>query len=180
MAVINRKIDDQIITELNTGSVAIGTAAVIPSIDTVQWGQTKLQNASIPWDGYITLLAQPSLLSYLEQAPEFSKAVFVDVKPFSGGDSNANWRDTPTAYRWKNMLVIAHPNLPSKGTTSEKSFMYHRNSMGHAADKDTLESTVDRNQEQDYSWARASMFMGAKLLQNSGVVVITGDGSARA
>ena len=36
------------------------------------------------------------------------------------------------------------------------------------------------NEEQDYSWARASAFMGAKLLQNAGVVVITSDGSAYA
>jgi len=39
---------------------------------------------------------------------------------------------------------------------------------------------VGYNEEQDYSWARASMFMGAKLLQNTGDVVITSDGSAYA
>ena len=179
MGVINRKIDDQIITELNTGTVAVGSTGVIPSIDTVQNAQVKLQNASVPWDSNITLLCQPSFMSYLEQAPEFSKATYVDVKPFSGSQDNANWRDKPPAYKWKNMLVITHPNLPGKATTAEKSFLYHMTACGHAADKDTLESEVDRNAEQDYSWARASMFIGAKLLQNSGVVVITGDGSAR-
>jgi hypothetical protein len=180
MGVINRKVDSQIIDELNTGSVSVGTASVIPSVDTIQHAQTKLQNASVPWDSNITLLCQPSFMSYLEQAPEFSKATYVDVKPLAGSDSSANWRDKPVAYRWKGFLVISHPNLPGKATTSEKSFLYHKSSAGHAADKDTLESEVDRNAEQDYSWARASMFMGAKLLQNSGVVVITGDGSARA
>lgn len=180
MGVLNRKIDAQIVDELNTGTVGVGAASTIPTLDTIQWAQVKLQNASVPWDSNITLLSQPSLISYLEQAPEFSKATYVNMRPFAGEDQNANWRDMPMAYRWKNMLVISHPNLPGKGTTSEKSFLYHRSAIGHAADTETLQTPVGYNDEHDYSFARASMFMGAKLLQNSGVVVITGDGSARA
>jgi len=179
MAVLNRKIDDQIIVELNTGTVSVGANSTIPTVDTIQNAQVKLQNASVPWDSYITILAQPSLISYLEQAPEFSKATYVNVKPFAGEDDNALWRDQPMAYRWKNMLVVSHPNLPGKATTAERSFMYHKYSMGHAADKSTIQSHVDYNAEHDYSFARASMYMGAKLLQDSGIVVIRGDGSAR-
>jgi hypothetical protein len=37
---------------------------------------------------------------------------------------------------------------------------------------------IGYDEEQDYSWARASVFMASKLLQNSGVVVINHDGSA--
>ena len=179
MAVINRKIDDQIITVLNTGTVTAGATGQIPTVDTIQNAQVLLQNASVPWDSYITLLAQPSLVSYLEQAPEFSKATYVNMKPFSGEDDNANWRDMPMAYRWKNTLVISHPNLPGKAGTSEKSFLYHKTSAGHAADKETMQTPVGFNEEQEYTYARASMYMGALLLQNAGVVVITGDGSAR-
>jgi hypothetical protein len=36
---------------------------------------------------------------------------------------------------------------------------------------------ADENREEAYYWARATMHMGVKLLQNSGVVVITHDGS---
>jgi hypothetical protein len=180
MAVLNRKIDDQIITELNTGTVTIGAASTIPTVDLVQHGQVKLQNASVPWDSNITLLCQPSFLSFLEQAPEFSKASYVNVRPFAGEDQNANWRDMPMAYRWKHMLVVSHPNLPGKGTTSEISFMYHKNSMGHAADSATIQSYVGYNEEHDYSFARCSLYMGAKLLQDSGIVVITADGATRA
>jgi len=179
MAVLNRKIDAQIIDELNTGTVNVGANEVIPTIDTIQHGQVLLQNASVPWDSYITLLAAPSLISYLEQAPEFSKATFVNVKPFAGADDNALWRDQPLAYRWKNMLVISHPNLPGKATNAERSFMYHKYAIGHAADTTTLQSDVGYNGEQDYSYARATMYMGARLLQDSGIVIVRGDGSAR-
>lgn len=179
MGVLNRKIDSQIIDEVNAGSVTVGGTSVVPTIDTVQNAQVKLQNASVPWDSNVTLLTQPSLMSYLEQAPEFSKATFVNMRPWAGEDQNANWRDMPFGYRWKNLLVISHPNLPGKATTAERSFLYHKTSAGHAADKETMASIVGYNDEHDYSYARCSMFMGAKLLQDSGIVVIIGDGSAR-
>ncbi len=178
MSVINRKIDQQIITQLNTGTVAIGSSTTLPSVSVFQNGRVKLSNAEVPWDSYITLLCQPSFLAYLEQAPEFSNAEYVNMRPYSGQDPS--WRDKPAAYRWRNTLICEHPNLPGKGTSSEISFLYHKSSIGHAADISGLQSPVGYDEEQDYSWARASMNMGSVLLQNSGVVVMTTDGSAYA
>ena len=178
MAVLNRKIDDTIIDELNTATVTIGSTTTIPSVSVFQNGRVKLSNADVPWDGNITLLCQPSFLAYLEQAPEFSSADYVNMRPYAGQDPS--WRDTPMAYRWRNVTIIEHPNLPGQGTTSEKSFMYHKDAIGHAMDTAGLASPVGYDEEQDYSWARASCFMGAKVLQTSGIVEITHDGSAYA
>jgi hypothetical protein len=178
MAVLNRKIDDLIVTQLNTGTVGVGAASTIPSVSLFQNARVKLSNASVPWDSNITLLCQPSFLSYLEEATEFSNAQYVDVKPYAG--DTASWKDKPMAYRWRNCLIVEHPSLPGKGTASEKSFLYHKTSIGHAADTAGLESVVDYDREQAYSYARASMNMGATLLQNTGVVIFTHDGSARA
>ncbi len=177
-AVLNRKIDNQIITELNTGTVTVGGTTEIPSVVTYMKCVVKLQNAGVPWDSNITALVQPAFLAYLEQAPEFSSADYVEVRPFAG--STASWRDKPMGYRWRNSLIITHPNLPGKGTSSEKNFVYHKSAIGHAADVSGLNTEVGMNGEQLYSWARASMYMGAKLLQNAGVVVVTADGSAYA
>jgi hypothetical protein len=178
MAVINRKIDSQITTVLSTGTVTIGSSSVVGSVNLFQHGRVKLSNASVPWDSNITFLCQPSFLAYLEQAPEFSSADYVNMRSFAGED--ANWRDRPMAYRWKNALIIEHPNLPGKGTSSETNYLYHKNAVGHAANTDGMETPVGYNEEQAYSFARCSMDMGAVLLQNSGVVVITADGSAYA
>ena len=178
-AVLNRKIDSQITTELSNGTVTIGAAGTIPNFSLFQNAVVKLQNAGVPWDQKITLLAQPSFLAYMEQTTEFSSADYVDVKPLPGNDS-ASWRDKPIAYRWKGTMIITHPNLPNKGTTTETSYMYHESAIGHAADTAGLQTPVGYDEEQDYTWARATMFMGAKLLQNTGVVVITADGSAYA
>jgi hypothetical protein len=147
-------------------------------VDLFQNGRVKLSNASVPWDSNITLLCQPAFLAYLEQAPEFSSADYINMRPYANDDPS--WRDAPMAYRWRNALIVEHPNLPGKGTSSEKSFLYHKNAIGHAANTAGLESAVGYDEEQAYSFARCSMDMGAVLLQNSGVVVITADGSAYA
>lgn len=178
MAVLNRKIDSLIITELATGTVTIGSSSTTPSVSLFQNGRVKLSNAAVPWDSNITLLCQPSFIAYMEQAPEFANAQYVDIRPYAG--NTASWQDKPMAYKWRNCVIIEHPNLPGKGTSSEQSFMYHKTAVGHAVDTGGMQSPVGYDEEQDYSWARASAFMAAKLLQNAGVVVITHDGSAYA
>lgn len=175
MGTLNRKIDSQIITELNTGTVTVGAASATPSVSLFQNMRVKLSNASVPWDSNITFLCQPSFLAFLEQAPEFNNAQIVDVKPYAG--ETPSWRDKPMTYKWRNVLIVEHPNLPGKATTSEKSFLYHKTAIGQAMDRGGMQTPVGYNEEQDYSWARASAFMGSKLLQNAGVVVATTDGT---
>ena len=176
MGVLNRKIDSLIVNELDTGTVTIGAAAATPTVSLFQNGRVKLSNASVPWDSNITFLCQPSFLAFLELAPEFANAQYVDVKPYVG-DNNPSWRDRPLAYRWRSALIVEHPNLPGKATASEKSFMYHKTAIGQAMNIEGLESEVGYNNEQKYSWARATCDMGAKLLQNAGIVVVTTDGT---
>ena len=50
--------------------------------------------------------------------------------------------------------------------------------IGHAVNKDGMSVTLGYDEEDDYSFTRASIFMGSKLLQNTGIVQIVHDGSA--
>ncbi len=177
MAVMNRKIDDQIVVKLNTGTITVGAASATPTISLFQNARVRLSNASVPWDSNITLLCQPSVLAFLEQAPEFSNAEYVEVRPYVGSDQNPSWKDKPMAYRWRNTLIIEHPSLPGKATASEKSFLYHKTAIGHAANTGGVMTAVGYNDEQDYTYARTTLFMEALLLQNAGVVVWTTDGT---
>lgn len=175
MAVINRKIDSDIITLLNTGTQDTGAAKTASLFMAVR-AQAILGNNGVPFDGGITALITPAYLAYLQQAKEFANSEYVTKKPLDG--DNPNWSDAPGFYRWLNINWIVHPSLPGKGTAAEKCFMFHKSSIGHAANTEGMQTPVGYDEEQAYSWARASIDMGGVLLQNSGVVVMNHDGSA--
>lgn len=83
-------------------------------------------------------------------------------------------------YRWMGVNWIVHPNVSGVGTSTERCFMYHKSAIGHAVDVENLKSLVGYDEEQDYSFARTSIYMGSALLQNTGVVEMVHDGSALA
>lgn len=181
VAVQNRKIDNLIEQGLYSGTVTIGTTGAggtIPNVSFVMNALVKLQNAGVPWDGNITLLCQPSYLAYLMQATEFASAKYTTNMPYN--NEGATWKDKPRAYDWMGLTVIAHPNLTGRGTNAEYSYMYHKSAIGHAMDTSGMQTPVGYFEEQDYSWARATAYQGAKVLQNSGIVVMGHDGSAYA
>jgi hypothetical protein len=170
MGVINRKIDQDIIAELANGTNDTG-AAVKGSLDLVMYALTILGNNEVPLDGNISALITPSFYAYLMQTKEFASVDYINNKPFENG---------LTMFRWAGVNFIVHPNLTGKGTIAEKAFMYHKSAIGHAANTEAVGSAVGYDEEQDYSFARCSMYMGTKLLQNSGIVVMNHDGSAYA
>lgn len=173
-AVINRKRDDDIITILNTATQDTGATATA-SLSMVLRSKTILGNNEVPFDGNITGLITPAFEAYLLQTSEFANADYVGGKPMEGGTA---WTDKQGYYRWLGINWIVHPNLPGVATSAEKCFLYHKNAVGHAADTRGMSSLAGYDEEQDYSWARTSIFMGSALLQNSGIVVMNHDGSA--
>jgi hypothetical protein len=157
-----------VITELNTATQDTGTAATA-SLSMAMYAKTILGNNEVPRDGRLNALITPAFEAYLMQTEEFSSADYVNNKPFTAD---------MTMFRWAGVNWVVHPNLPGKGTNAEKCFMFHETAIGHAVNKTDIESKVGYDEEQAYSWARASIDMGAKLLQSTGVVVMNHDGSA--
>lgn len=177
VAIINRHIDQQIITELNTGTQNTG-AATTASLDLATHALAILGNAEVELDGQICALITPAARSYLMRDTEFSSADFVKVQPLADGGRMDMY--AYGYYEWAGVKWIVHPKLPGAGTAAEKCFMYHRNAIGSAYSNESMDVDADYESEDDYSWARATVFSGAKLLQNSGVVVMNHDGSALA
>lgn len=175
MAVINRKIDDDIITQLNTATQDTGATATA-TLQMAIRAKVILGVAEVPADGQLFGLVSPAFMGYLQSVPEFGSADYVNVKPLP--DTGFSFSDKVGYYRWLGVNWIEHPNVPGVGTNAEKCFMYHRNAIGHAVDKAGIQSPVGYDEEQDYSYARCSVYMGSKLLQNSGVVIMNHDGSA--
>lgn len=174
-SVINRKIDQLIITELNTGTQDTGATATASLAMCIR-AKVILGNNDVAADGNIWAAVTPAFMGYLLQVPEFSNANFVTKKPLDTGETSFD--DTVGFYNWLGVKWIEHPNLPGAATSSEKCFMYHKSAIGHGMDKKGIDAPVGYNEEQGYSFARCSSHMGSKLLQNSGVIVMNHDGSA--
>ena len=172
--VLNRRIDADIITELATGTQDTGTAQTA-SLALCLRAKTILGNAAVPFDGNIFAAITPAFEAYLLQVKEFANADYVPVKPLASGETSFN--DSPMMYRWMGVNWIVHPGLTGVGTSAEKCFMYHKNAIGHAINTGAIQTPIGYEEKQDISWARASAYIGSKLLQNTGVVVINHDGS---
>lgn len=170
MGVINRTIDADIIAQLDTATNDTGTSAT-GSLALVAKSIAILGNADVPIQEEDNMfgLITPALYAYLMQVPAFTSADYVEVKPFSGPARQYR--------RWFGINWIMHPNLTGVGTSTEKCYIFHRNAIGHAVNKE-MDITAGFNDEQAYYYARASVHMGSKLLQNSGVVQVKHDGSA--
>ena len=173
MAVINRKIDSDIIAQLETGTQDTGATQTM-SLDLAMYAKVILGNNKVPADGNLYGIISPAAEAYLMQTKEFASADYVSRKPFDGNGG------IMTSFVWAGVTWIVHPGLTGAGTSAEKCFMYHRSAIGHALDKEQITAPVGYDEEQDYSWARCSGYFGSKLLQNAGVVVILHDGSAYA
>lgn len=174
MAVMNRKIDQEILDQLSLATNTTGSA-VTASMKLISKAKAILGLNQVPSDGRIYALVSPAFMEYLHSMKEFNNSEYVTKKPLDSGD--AEWRDAPGYYKWRNINWIEHTNLPGVGTSAEKCFMYHRSAIGHAAPSELLQTYAGYNEEDDFSYCRVTAFMGAKLLQNSGVVVMNHDGS---
>ena len=168
LGTINRKIDADILSGLSGSTQTTGTTQTA-SLAMVLKAKTILGNNAVPLDGNISAVVSPGFHAYLLQAKEFTNVDYINDKPFS---------DQPMFFRWAGVNWIIHPNISGKGTSAEYCYMYHRDAIGHAANVGEIDTKIGYEDEQDYSYARATMFMGAKVLQVSGIVTMLHDGSA--
>lgn len=173
--VLNRKIDDDIFDALVTGTVTNNMLETSEAtmMDSIQGTIAALGEAEVPWDGRVHAVISPKFLAELMRMDEFASADFVKAQPIPGHD--VAWKDTVGWYEWMGVKWIQHPRVPGVGTATEQNFMYHQDSIGHGCYMESLDTAIGYDEEQDYSYARASTYMGSVLLQDSGVVEMTYD-----
>lgn len=170
--VLNRRVDADIIAQLDTASNNLGAATTmslaVVSKAMVTLGENEVQCED---EDNMWAVATPAVRGYLMQLSEFNSADYVQMKPLAG--------PARRVLRWAGFNWIFHPNLTGVGTNSEKCYFFHRDAIGSAFDNgEGMNTAIGYNDEQDYSYARCSSFTGAKLLQQSGIVQVLHDASA--
>lgn len=169
MNVINRDIDLTILAELANATQDFGTGTA--TLNTVLGAQAILGNADIPIEEEDNMFAivSPAFRAYLMQTTEFASGDYVDVKQFGG--------PARRMYRWAGINWIVSSRVTGLGTSSEICYMFHRNALGYAVRVGEESVAIGYDEKQDSSWSRATTYHAAKILQNTGIVKITHDGS---
>lgn len=169
--VLNRRLDADVIAQLDTATNNLGAASTF-SLSVAAKALTTLGENEVPVEeeDKMFAVATPAVRGYIMQMPEATKIDYVEVKMLMG--------PARRMMRWAGFNWIFHPNLTGVGTASEKCYFYHRDSIGSAFDTDGMSTAIGYDDEQDYSYARASAFTGAKLLQQNGIVQFLHDASA--
>ncbi|RTM07412.1 MAG: hypothetical protein EKK31_11655 [Hyphomicrobiales bacterium] len=172
MAVINRDIDLTILAELANATQDYPSTAQTASLQMVLGAKAILGNADIPIEEADNMfgIISPAFEAYLEQTTEFSNGDYVDVKPF--GQASRRF------FRWAGINWAVSSRITGLGTSSELCYLFHRNALGYAVNVGEEKIAVGYDEKQDTSWTRATLFHNAKILQNTGIVKWTHDGSA--
>jgi len=170
--VLNRRMDQDIIDVLDTATNNLGAATAM-SLPVVAKAVTTLGENEVPVEeeDKMWCVATPAVRGYLMQIPEFASADYVEMKFLNGPARRVT--------RWAGFNWIFHPNVTGVGTAAEKCYFYHQDAIGSAFDAgEGLNTAVGYDDEQDYSYARASSFTGSVMLQQTGVVQFLHDASA--
>ncbi|MDE2440027.1 MAG: hypothetical protein KGP14_03305 [Betaproteobacteria bacterium] len=171
--VINRSTDNKILTAIATGTQTINSTAAVMTKQLVNRGLTKLFNGNVQNDNNVFGLLTPAAWSHLSDIPDFASSDYVGTMPNvdgmpTGGVLMKNW----LGVNW-----MVHTGLSGLGTSSGVCYAFHKSAVGWAYAKNETEALAGYNEEQAYSWARTSIYDGALLLQNSGVVIWNHDDS---
>lgn len=171
VAVLNRKADDLLITALSDATQYAGLTATTLTVDKAMHAVAVVLSGNVQLTANdVTGLLTPAGLAYLMQAKEVTSKDYVDVGPLP---------NMPVMIRWAGITWVVHTALPGAGTSSERLFVFHRNAIGLArGEAGDMNVAAGYNDEEDYYYARCSRFLGAKLLQNTGVCSIRHDGSS--
>lgn len=170
MAVINRKIDDDIHAALGDATTTWGAAAAA-TLTLVTKAKTILGNAFATEDDDVFALITPAYHGFLMGLNQFTSSDFIALKPFEGVSKSR-------AFNWYGVNWIVDAGLPGTGSASSTCFMYNKKAIGHACDSESIKTFVGYDEKNDKSWARCTTYMGSKLLQNSGVVKMLHDDSS--
>lgn len=168
--IMRRDQDLIILAALAAATQDFGTGVM--DLTTVLGAVAILGNNQVPTEEVDNMFGviSPAANAYMMQFPEFSSADYVDVKPFAGGVSKKY-------KRWADVNWIVSPLVTGIGTSSEILYIYHRNSIGYASSFDEAKVYADYETKHARSWARAELYHEAAVLQNSGIIKITHDGS---
>ena len=171
MAVINRKIDDDIHDALDAATLtndltAASTAAAF--FKEIRESKAVIRQNHAGQRGMLFAAITPAFHENLMVLDQFTSVDYIKDQKFDGAALS-------DAFNWSGVNWIVDDELPGVGTSAAKCFLYHKAAIGHACDMTRVHTHVGYDEKNDKSWARCSAYLGSKLIQSSGVIELSHD-----
>ncbi len=164
-----REIDQTIIDALATATNSYnGGAAFTLTYGKVVEAISKLYQNDVTPEDEITVLWTPAAWARLMTFPQFTSSDYVGREYLLSGNTEAR--------KFLNVVHMMHNGLPGAGTNAAQNFIFAKPAVGHAIGKQ--EHGVGYNEEHDYSFDRETLYDGAAILQQAGVLKVVTDDTA--
>lgn len=174
-SIIRRDMDDTILTELANCTQDYGAAGLTLDTATILGARAALGYNDVPVGQLNNMFCAIThgAFAYLMQNTEFSNGQYMgDTLPYK------NMIDPEVPYVWSGINFIVTNAISGKQTAAELMYMFHRDAIGYATNVGEEGIAAGFNEEQKYSWSIATIFHCSKILQDSGIIKITHDGTA--
>lgn len=164
-----REIDDEIIRALSAATNVYNSGTAI----TMTLGR-MVDIISDLWEGNVdervTFLHTPKSWARLLTMPNFTSSDYVDRKPLM--------QEAPRPVIYANAWHMMHNGLPARTGALAQMFVYAKSAVGHALANGEIQVAAGWNDEQAYSWDRATIYHRAGILQQAGVLKVIHDDTA--
>lgn len=165
-----REIDATIIDALAaaTNSYASGAAQTLTYGKVADIISTMLQNNV---GDEVTCLWTPKAYARILTMPQATSIDYVESKVLAGSTVGK-------PFQWLGATHIVHTGLTGVGTSAAQNYVFSKAAVGHAIANDMVMVDAGYNGEDDYSYDRATIFDGAAILQQAGVLKVVTDDTA--
>lgn len=169
MISVNEEIDYHILTELANASTSYSSTAAPITLDTATKVIATLSQNKVPIGAQdLTWIISPMMEAKLQNIQGYTSADYVSTKPL---DTGGNQYDGSRKIKsWLGAGWIVHPNLPNTGTSSCTTYLVHRRAFGLAVPTSKIQYETGRIPGELADCAVAGLMMGAKILQNTGIL----------
>ena len=168
-----REVDDEIISnglEQATNQFNGGTAITL-TYGRVQDIMSDLLENNVYAMDMVTFVWTPKAWARLLTFDQFISSDYIEDNFLLGGA-------TQRPRMWNGAMHMVHTGLPGVGTATANCYAFGKAAVGYAMNTEGIDVAIGYDEEDDYSFARHSLFHGSRLLQQSGIIEVVHDDTA--
>ncbi|MDH3843148.1 MAG: phage capsid protein [Myxococcales bacterium] len=168
-----REVDDKIIADgLESATTQYnGGTAITLTYGRVQDIMSDLLENNVYALDEVCFVWTPKAWARLLTFSEWTSSDYVEDRFLLGGT-------TQIPRMWNGAMHMVHTGLPSVGAATAKCYAFGKSALGYAMNTDGIDVAIGYDDEDDYSYARHTIFHGAEILQQSGIIEIVHDDTA--